>query len=185
MTFGETLASLRKTKSLSQEQLAEKLNLTRQTISKWELNQSTPDIDYLVQLSDFFDVSTDYLIKGEQANNILNSDNTNFESDITTHIETKSSSVNIYKWCVFFGGILMIASSIGIGAFVICSALYPWSVSIDDMEFKGVLGYLIGTKTLWFFIILSILFIAGVLISAYGIIREIKKQSDSNLSNNR
>ena len=53
------------------------------------------------------------------------------------------------------------------------------------MEFEGVLGYLIGTKTLWFFIILSILFIAGVLISAYGIIREIKKQSDSNLSNNR
>jgi len=185
MTFGETLASLRKTKSLSQEQLAEKLNLTRQTISKWELNQSTPDIDYLVQLSDFFDVSTDYLIKGEQANNILNSDNTNFESGITTHIETKSSSVNIYKWCVFFGGVLMIASLIGIGAFIICSALDPWSVSIDDMEFEGVLGYLIGTKTLWFFIILSILFIAGVLISAYGIIREIKKQSDSNLSNNR
>ena len=63
MTFGETLTALRKTKGLSQEQLAENLGLTRQTISKWELNQSSPDISYIIQLSDFFGVSADYLIK--------------------------------------------------------------------------------------------------------------------------
>ena len=70
MALGEILTNLRKAKGLSQEQLAEELNLTRQTISKWELNQSTPDIDYLLQLSNFFGVTTDYLIKGKQPEDI-------------------------------------------------------------------------------------------------------------------
>ena len=63
MAFGENLTFLRKSRGLSQEQLAEELDLTRQTISKWELNQSLPDLDFLLQLSDFFQVSTDDLIK--------------------------------------------------------------------------------------------------------------------------
>jgi len=65
MTLGEKLQKLRKGKGLSQEALAEKLNVTRQTISKWELGQSTPDLSFLAQLSDFFHVSSDYLIKDE------------------------------------------------------------------------------------------------------------------------
>ena len=65
MALGETLTMLRKSKGLSQEQLAGELGLTRQTISKWELNQSTPDLAYLVRLNDYFGVSTDSLIKGE------------------------------------------------------------------------------------------------------------------------
>lgn len=64
MAFCETLTYLRKLKGLSQEQLAQELDITRQTISKWELNQSTPDIDYLLRLSEYFEVSTDYLLKG-------------------------------------------------------------------------------------------------------------------------
>lgn len=173
MTFGETLANLRKSKGLSQEQLAEKLDITRQTISKWELNQSTPDINYIAQLSDFFNVSTDYLITGKHTDNIY------LETVNATQIQGNSSSVNIYKWCILFGTSLMIASMIGIGAFVICSALNPWSVSIDNMEFDGVLAFLIGTKTLWFFIVLSVLFIIGVSISTYSIIKEIRKKQSA------
>lgn len=48
MALDETLTILRKSRGLSQEQLAEELGLTRQTISKWELNQSTPDIAYII-----------------------------------------------------------------------------------------------------------------------------------------
>ncbi|MBO5944545.1 MAG: helix-turn-helix transcriptional regulator, partial [Clostridia bacterium] len=66
MAFGEILSNLRKVKGLSQEQLAAELGLTRQTISKWELNQSTPDLDYLVRLSDFVGVSPDFLCQGVQ-----------------------------------------------------------------------------------------------------------------------
>ena len=56
MTLGEKIQKLRKEKGLSQEALAEKVTVTRQTISKWELGQSTPDLDFIAQLSDIFNV---------------------------------------------------------------------------------------------------------------------------------
>lgn len=65
MTLGEKLQTLRKREGLSQEALAEQVAVTRQTISKWELDQSTPDLAYIAQLSDLFHVSTDYLIKDD------------------------------------------------------------------------------------------------------------------------
>lgn len=65
MTLGEKIQGLRKREGLSQEALAEKVFVTRQTISKWELDQSTPDLDFIAQLSDIFNVSSDYLIKSE------------------------------------------------------------------------------------------------------------------------
>ena len=65
MTLGEKMQKLRKQRGLSQEALAEKVMVTRQTISKWELGQSTPDMDFIAQLSDIFNVSSDYLIKDE------------------------------------------------------------------------------------------------------------------------
>ena len=63
MKFGEKLQTLRRAKGLSQEQLAEALGATRQPVSKWELNASLPDVEKLLVLSDFFQVSTDYLLK--------------------------------------------------------------------------------------------------------------------------
>lgn len=65
MTLGEKIQGLRKQQGLSQEALAERVSVTRQTISKWELDQSTPDLEFLAQLSDIFNVSSDYLIKSE------------------------------------------------------------------------------------------------------------------------
>lgn len=176
MAFGERLANLRKAKGLSQEQLAEELDLTRQTISKWELDQSTPDIDYLVQLSDFFGVSTDYLIKGELPDNIPRSDNADSGSGDTVHAETKPDSINVYKWCFYLGAVSMGISLIGIITFVICSALDPWTVLIDNKYLEGLPGFLMGTKTLWFFIVLSVIFIAGLLASVYGIIKNIRSK---------
>lgn len=61
MRFEEKLVALRKQNLLSQEQLAEKLNVTRQTISKWELGQSKPDMDKLTAMSKLFNVNIDTL----------------------------------------------------------------------------------------------------------------------------
>lgn len=63
MTFAEKIISLRKQKGWSQEELAEKLDVTRQSVSKWESAQSAPDIAKILQLSELFGVSTDYLLK--------------------------------------------------------------------------------------------------------------------------
>lgn len=66
MTLGEKLFNLRKQKNLSQEEVAEKLNVTRQTISKWETDQSTPDLDKLIPLCELYDISADYLLTGKE-----------------------------------------------------------------------------------------------------------------------
>lgn len=66
MNIGEKIFELRKSRNLSQEEVAEKLNVTRQTVSKWETNQSTPDFDKIVPLCELFEISTDELLKGEK-----------------------------------------------------------------------------------------------------------------------
>ena len=62
MTFQERLITLRKQQGLSQEQLGYELGVTRQTVSKWELGVTTPEMDKLIQLSDFFHISIDELV---------------------------------------------------------------------------------------------------------------------------
>ena len=66
MEFNNKLYELRKQKGLSQEELANRLNVSRQTISKWEVGESTPDMEKLVAISDLFEVSLDELVKGEE-----------------------------------------------------------------------------------------------------------------------
>lgn len=166
MALGETLTNLRKAKGLSQEQLAEKLNLTRQTISKWELNQSAPDIDYLLRLSDIFGVSTDYLIKGEQS---MNTPDTTSQSYDNEQPANKSDNTNVYKWCFYLGAVGIGASLMGIIAFVISSALRPMTAIVNGTVFQGILGFLLVTKTLWFFVVLIVLLVAGCLLSVFGI----------------
>lgn len=63
MNFSEKLLMLRKSKNLTQEQLAEQLNISRQSISKWESDQTIPELNKIVELSNIFDVTTDYLLK--------------------------------------------------------------------------------------------------------------------------
>lgn len=64
MKFNEKLLSLRKAKGLSQEELGMELQVSRQTISKWEAGQSYPDFERLVMLSDYFNLTLDELVKG-------------------------------------------------------------------------------------------------------------------------
>lgn len=64
-TFGRRLQTLRAAAGFSQEQLAERLDVARQTISKWELGNSTPELSKLVELSELFGVSLDQLARGE------------------------------------------------------------------------------------------------------------------------
>ena len=62
MEFNNKLYQLRKQKGLSQEELANRLNVSRQTISKWEIGDSTPDMEKLIAISDLFEISLDELI---------------------------------------------------------------------------------------------------------------------------
>ena len=65
MILADKIIELRKKEGWSQEELAEKLSVTRQSVSKWEGAQSIPDLDKVVQMSRLFGVTTDYLLKDE------------------------------------------------------------------------------------------------------------------------
>ena len=63
LKFNEKLIKLRKASGLSQEELGDKLNVARQTVSKWELGETTPEMDKLEELSNLFEISIDELVK--------------------------------------------------------------------------------------------------------------------------
>ena len=65
MILAEKIVKLRKEKGWSQEELAMQLNVSRQSVSKWESSASIPDLDRILKLSEIFDVSTDFLLKDE------------------------------------------------------------------------------------------------------------------------
>lgn len=64
--FGETLAKLRRDKGLTQEQFAEAMDITRQAICKWEKGNTSPDIWTLTRIAEFFGVTLDELIYGDE-----------------------------------------------------------------------------------------------------------------------
>ena len=66
MSLGERLYELRKKKGLSQEEVAERLNVTRQSVSKWETDESKPDFDKIVPICELYEISTNELLNGTQ-----------------------------------------------------------------------------------------------------------------------
>lgn len=75
MKFAEQLKKLRNRKGLSQENIANEVHVTRQSVSKWESGESTPDLATTVKLAELFDVTLDYLVlnvKPQKTNDISN-----------------------------------------------------------------------------------------------------------------
>ena len=66
MTISERLYNLRKEKNISQEELANELGVSRQTISKWETGESTPDFDKIIPLCNYYGITSDELISGKK-----------------------------------------------------------------------------------------------------------------------
>ena len=64
MNMADRIQYLRKTKGISQEELADKVGVSRQAVSKWESEQSLPDLGKIITMSDYFKVTTDYILKG-------------------------------------------------------------------------------------------------------------------------
>ncbi len=72
MTIGEQIQNLRIQKGLTQEMLAEKLDVSRQSVSKWELGQAIPDVDKIIRISELFEVSTDTILLRNLENDKIN-----------------------------------------------------------------------------------------------------------------
>lgn len=83
MEFGEFLAKLRKEKGILQKELANYLNVTVATISNYEKGVHSPDIYTLVQIADFFDVSTDYLLQRTECRTAISTLNVKLSANYT------------------------------------------------------------------------------------------------------
>ena len=75
MKFNEKMIMLRKQHNLSQEKVAEKLKVARQTVSKWELGETTPEMDKLIMISELYKITLDELVKEENQEKIVNDPN--------------------------------------------------------------------------------------------------------------
>lgn len=127
MEFNNKLYELRKQKGFSQEELANRLNVSRQTISKWEVGESTPDMEKLVAISDLFEVSLDELVKGEEpklaepSEQIVKSE---LYSDIKEQVLTADNKEKAKKGIKIAGIILGIFVLIDVISFVIYAIMY-------------------------------------------------------------
>lgn len=70
MNLSNKIYEMRKAQGLSQEQLAEKLGVSRQSVSKWESGESMPELEHLVEISKLFNISTDYLLKESEVDEL-------------------------------------------------------------------------------------------------------------------
>ena len=79
MSLGEKIKFLRTKNELTQENLAEKLNVSRSAIAKWETNSGVPEVNNLKRISEIFNVSLDELLNDEEKNDIVNSKSDNIK----------------------------------------------------------------------------------------------------------
>ncbi|HIS67214.1 MAG TPA: helix-turn-helix transcriptional regulator, partial [Candidatus Scatomorpha merdipullorum] len=64
MNILDRIQALRRSRGITQEQLADAVGVSRQAVSKWEAEQASPDLERIVAMAEFFDVTTDYLLRG-------------------------------------------------------------------------------------------------------------------------
>lgn len=107
MTLGARIRALRMQQNLSQEELAEKLDVSRQSVSKWENDTATPDLDKLVKLSELFEVSLDELVRGEppkQTPPVPQTENSRTPTRVIVGIVLLAMSFLIFWSCVLLDG---------------------------------------------------------------------------------
>ncbi len=129
MEFNNKLYELRKQKGFSQEELANRLNVSRQTVSKWEVGDSTPDMEKLIAISDLFGISLDELVLDKAPEPVPEVQPakpdiySEIKADIKANVLTDSNRKKIKKGLKIAGIILGAILAIDIISFVVYTAL--------------------------------------------------------------
>lgn len=146
MTMGEKLAKLRREHNLTQEQFAELLMVSRQSVSKWELNTTYPDTEKLIRISKLFDCSLDYLLKDEIEQMDINVVAANEEA---RYIKLRAGVLTYLSFPPIFGWIV---------------GIYSLKFQKENMKSKTQIGLTI--VGILFSLTLTVIMIAGV---AFGL----------------
>ena len=143
MIFADKLILLRKKAGWSQEELADQMNVTRQSVSKWEGAQSVPDLEKMLRLSELFGVSTDYLLKDEieEAEHIDSSDDTPSLRRVSMEEANAFLSVKLRTAkTIAYAAFLCIVSPI---ALLILSAISESTVGVLNENIAGGIGMIV------------------------------------------
>jgi transcriptional regulator with XRE-family HTH domain len=161
MNIADRIQNLRKSRGISQEEFADKIGVSRQTVSKWESEQSLPDIDKVIIMSDYFEVTADYILKGIESKKQEKETGVNaiMFLAVATPLNFIGLIVAIAIWhyehtpMAIVGGLIFMAVScmvFGIG----------WANSTQNVEKAKRLFFVIN---IWFFAFIPMSFLYNVL----------------------
>ena len=143
-SFGERIYDLRSRNNMSQGALADKLNVSRQTVSKWENNMCLPEAEKLLQLSEIFSVSVDYILKGEAGTQSPPEPVYIYVKDPDSENTAKYNEIIVRKYvgmvfAIIFGILSVVVLLMGgtlltiipaaimlLGIFLSCNIKHPW-----------------------------------------------------------
>lgn len=152
MVLKDKIIEQRKRAGLSQEQLADILGVTRQSVSKWELGDSVPDVEKILQMSALFAVTTDYLLKGVTPQG--------YAAAPQAGAPTQKL---LLPWTKIGGAVLCVLSFLGIMVLWVLSVAHPCIYNGID----GFRGFLLSYDAVWLFIFVIVLGIAGLYLLSY------------------
>ncbi len=154
MLFNEKLRYLRKINNMSQEELAGKLTVSRQAVSRWETGDTMPDAETLLQLSEVFGVSIDNLLKDD------------LDIDDNTTVPVNDDEKN--RLYVVSGIILTSLSSIGLLCLGVLSSLFPVYTKYlinggaDELYKATIFTFLAEHNLTWLFGFVIVVFLIGI-----------------------
>ena len=137
MTLGEKLQRLRKSRSWTQEELAEKVGVSRQSLSKWESDSALPDTANIIVLADLFGVTTDYLLRELPADAAAPA--APAAPQVVQFVPPQKKGPPAL---LLLGAILLVLGVIAWFALQIAQAANPCHYSIDGREYTGLQGFI-------------------------------------------
>lgn len=111
--IGSLLKELRKEKGLTQEQFAEIVNVSNRTVSRWENGNNMPDLDILIQISDYYEINLRELLEGERKSDKMNKEleDTVLKAADYTNSETERYTKRVF-WLLLIGAVLWFTSQL-------------------------------------------------------------------------
>ena len=137
MTIGEKIAQARREKRLTQEELADRLGVSRQAVSKWESGAALPETDKLARLSGLLGVSCDYLLcddASEEQGNAFGRPRQEAEAGQTYQVKTEEKDArSLYRRPLTSGGVAVVAILVVTGALLALLSAVIFFIGINDL----------------------------------------------------
>jgi len=139
MTMGEKILNMRKARGWSQEELAEKIGVTRQAVSRWESGSAKPDADKIIAVCDLFGVSADYLLRESYAG----------EGPAPTEVSPKNDKHYLLNAGQIFGMLLVALAIVMVFVVAMLASIYPHTMHMNGVDYRGFVGYIMCNDLEW------------------------------------